>query len=81
MFAGRDVRRAVEHQVLAQVGRTAAAGRIVGGPRPVPEVNGHDRYAAVRADRDPQAVVQSPLDERKVTGSFAELTPAHTATA
>ena len=56
-----EVLAAVEHQVLEQVRETGLAGRLVGRPDVVPDVDGDDRRLVVLVDDQPQAVVEHVL--------------------
>src|SRR5690606_34454311 len=55
------VLRAVEHQVLEQVGEAAAAGRFVLAADVVPDVHRHDRRLAVGVHHHAQAIGQGEL--------------------
>jgi hypothetical protein len=57
-LAGRDLLRALEHQVLEEVRQAGLRLRAVGGADPVPEPVRHDRRPAVRHDDDLEAVVE-----------------------
>ena len=62
--AGGDVRGALEHHVLEEVGEAGAAGLLVARADVVPEVHGDDGRGAVGAQQDPEAVVEDVLADR-----------------
>jgi hypothetical protein len=55
-----QVARAFEHQVFEQMGEAGAAGGIIPGADPVPDLHGHIRGGAVDGGVEPQAVGQDP---------------------
>ena len=54
----RDVARALEHDVLEQVGEPGLAGDLVLGADVVPQVDGDDRSEMVFRDDDAQAIIE-----------------------
>ena len=58
-----DVARALEHDVLEEVGEAGLALDLVLGPDVVPEVDRDDRGEVVLGDDDPQAVVETLVAE------------------
>ncbi len=58
-----DVRRALEHEVLEEVGEAGPALRLVLGADVVPEVDGHHRGQVVGRHDDAQAIRQPTLAE------------------
>lgn len=56
VLAAGDVARALEHQVLEEVGEAGAARRLVPRAHVDPEVDGHVGHAGVRGDDDAQPV-------------------------
>src|SRR5262249_36511684 len=65
------VLRALEHQVLEQVGESASAGRLVRGSYVVPEVHPHGGQSVVRGEDDGEPVgkgVGLELDQRRGGG-------------
>src|SRR3546814_769804 len=60
LFRSR-VFRAVEHQMLEQMGKAGLALRLVLRSHMIPDGNRHHRSLAVRRDDHPQAVVQREL--------------------
>jgi hypothetical protein len=56
-----EVLRAVEHQVLEEVGEAGAAGGLVLGAHVVPDVHRHDRGLVVLVDDHRQPVLQHEL--------------------
>ena len=55
--------RALEHQVLEEMGDARLAGRIVGGAVAVPDHVGDDRRAMVGDDHDLEAVLQREMGD------------------
>jgi len=55
-FAGRMLRRSLEHEVFEEVGKSRFARRLVGGPDLVPDHLGHHRRAVILNHQDLQAV-------------------------
>ena len=58
-----DVARALEHDVLEEVGEAGLARDLVLGADVVPEVDRDDRGEVVLGDDDPQAVVETLVAE------------------
>ena len=63
-----DVPRALEHDVLEEVGEAGLAGDLVLGPDVVPEVDRDDRGEVVLGHDDAQAVVEALVAERRPRG-------------
>ena len=59
-----DVARALEHDVLEEVGEAGLALHLVLGADVVPEVDRDDRGEVVLGDDDAQAVVEALVAER-----------------
>ena len=66
----RHVRRALEHQVLEEVGEAGAALGLVAHADVVEDAHRHDGHAAVGGQDDPQAVVQREALHRVPQGQF-----------
>ena len=63
VLAALDVARALEHQVLEEVGEPGPPGRLVPRPDAHPEVHGDGRDGVVLGDDHPQAVGQRALGD------------------
>ena len=70
-FAGRDLGRALEHQVLEEMREPRLAGRLVGGSDPIPDHVGDDRRAVVGDDDEFEPVVQGEIGNRGELGGLA----------
>src|SRR5690606_26519357 len=64
VLAFGDVRGALEHQVLEEVGESGSAGPLMPRPHPVPEVHGCQWYDMVLADHHAQAIAERVLMQR-----------------
>ena len=64
VLAGRYVRRALEHDVLEEMGESGAALLLISGTDVVPDVDCHGRRDVVWTGDDAQSVSQGVLDNR-----------------
>ena len=60
------VLRALEHQVLEQMGEAGAPRLLVLRPDVIPDVHGNDRTRVVFVEQDVESVAERVLGERKV---------------
>ena len=65
-----EILRALEHQVLEEVGEAGAAADFVLGAHVVPDVDSHDRCLVILVDDDREAVVEHALRVGNINGGL-----------